>query len=127
MYLFTGCIRHVSGRYTDSSINRAGKICGPAGDEVEEMLTRNIAGEQSAKGLQDIPRFQRYTADVQSYLTKKKKESLFKYQAGRVIPSMMNYRPENDLTYEEAEQLKAKIVHLNVKRDTELELNSVPW
>ena len=95
---------------------------GPTGDM--EMFLSNIGGATSKGQKEDLPRYQRYKADVCSYLNATRLDKLFTYQAGRIIPSMREYHPINNLTYDEAQQMKTRIISLNAQRDTELELSS---
>ena len=114
----------VTRRDKKRSTQKADKNMGPTGDM--EMFLSNIGGATSKGQKEDLPRYQRYKADVCSYLNATRLDKLFTYQAGRIIPSMREYHPVNNLTYDEAQQMKTRIISLNAQRDTELELSSPP-
>ena len=86
----------------------------------------NVTGVASERR-KTTSRYRRYTSDVHHFFSQSQPQDLIAYTAGRDVPSIRNFQHSNDLSYNGAERMKARIISLNNEIDTEIELSSAPW
>ena len=89
-------------------------------EETEFEFGLNSMDEPPTGEGTDTPRFERYKEQVRQYLQRSNSDELFTPIRGRCIPSLMTFHPQNDLSEDEVQQLKEKIVSLNEDFDAEL-------
>lgn len=121
-------LRHCGGRYTPQTIQRAGKLCGALGKELDDKFIQEVC-DSAGFGGQKKPnnRFERYKKDVSEFLIEFKKDNLFGTEEGRCVPSLLNYTYScNSMSYQEATDMKSKILKFNEEFDNELSLGSLP-
>ncbi|XP_011680810.2 uncharacterized protein LOC105446108 [Strongylocentrotus purpuratus] len=125
---FKEFLRHCGGRYTPQTIQRAGKLCGALGKELDDKFIQEVC-DSAGFGGQTKPnnRFERYKKDVSEFLIEFKKDNLFCTEEGRCVPSLLNYAYScNSMSYQEATDMKSKILKFNEEFDNELSLGSLP-